>query len=119
MLTRLIVCFAYFLKTSPYYRNTKRFFYNLLDNPDSRIKANFDVVMICLVLFSVILLSYEVDSKLTRVERLVEQVIIFLFIIEYLLRAWLYNDVHEIILAHYEKAKYLNCPFREIGRAHV
>ena len=35
MLTRLIVYVAYFLKTSPYYRNTKRFFYNLLENPDS------------------------------------------------------------------------------------
>ncbi|MFI3198153.1 MAG: NAD-binding protein [Methylococcaceae bacterium] len=112
MLTRLIVGFAYFLKTSPYYRNTKRFFYNLLDNPDSRIKSNFDIVMICLVLFSVILLIYEVDTQLTKLERLFEQVIIFLFIIEYLLRGWLYNDSHTIVLEHYEKARYLNSPFR-------
>lgn len=112
MLTRLIVCFAYFLRTSPHYKNTKRFFYNLLDNPDSRIKSNFDIVMICLVLFSVILLIYEVDTQLTRFEKLFEQAIVFLFIIEYLLRVWLYNDAHEIVLEHYEKAKYLNSPFR-------
>ncbi len=118
MLTRLIVYFAYFLKKSPHYKNTKRFFYNLLENPDSQIKPKFDVVMICLVLFSVILLIYEVDAQLTQIERLFEQVLIVLFIIEYLLRAWLYNDAHKIILEHYEKAEYLNCPFRlgEVAR---
>jgi voltage-gated potassium channel len=118
MLTRLIVYVAYFLKTSPYYRNTKRFFYNLLENPDSRIKSYFDVVMICLVLFSVFLLIYEVDTRLTKIDMLFEHVVIILFIIEYLLRAWLYNDVHEIILEHYEKAEYLHFPFRlgEVAR---
>ncbi len=105
MLTRLIVYVAYFLKTSPYYRNTKRFFYNLLENPDSRIKSYFDVVMICLVLLSVFLLIYEVDTQLTKIDMVFEQVLIVLFIIEYLLRAWLYNDIHEIILEHYEKAE--------------
>jgi len=112
MLTRLIVYFSYFLKSSPHYRNTKQFFYNLLDNPDSRIKSYFDVVMICLILLSVFLLIYEVDSQLTRIEMLFEHVLVVLFIIEYLLRAWLYNDVHKIILEHYENARYLNSPFR-------
>jgi len=118
MLTRLIVYFAFFLKTSPRYRKAKQFFYNLLDNPDSRIKSHFDVVMICLVLFSVFLLIYEVDTQFTPIERLFEHVLIILFVIEYLLRAWLYNDVHEIILEHYEKAEYLNSPFRigEVAR---
>jgi len=118
MLSRLIVYFAYFLKSSPYYRNTKRFFYNLLENPDSRIKSYFDVVMICLVLLSVFLLIYEVDTQLTKIDMLFEHVLIVLFIIEYLLRAWLYNDVHKIILEHYEKSEYLNSPFRlrEVAR---
>jgi len=98
MLSRLIVYFAYFLKSSPYYRNTKRFFYNLLENADSRIKSYFDVVMICLVLLSVFLLIYEVDTQFTKIDMLFEHVLIVLFIIEYLLRAWLYNDVHKIIL---------------------
>ena len=112
MLTRLIIYVACFLKTSPYYKNTKRFFYDLLENPDSRIKSRFDVVMICLILFSVFLLIYEVDIRLTRIDELIEQVLIALFIIEYLLRVWLYNDVHKIILAQHEKAVYLNSPFR-------
>jgi voltage-gated potassium channel len=111
MLTRLIVNFAYFLKASQRYRKTKHFFYNLLENPDSKIKSKFDVVMICLVLFSVFLLIYEVNTQFTRIEMLFEQILIALFIIEYLLRAWLYNDVHNIILEYYEKAVYLNSPF--------
>ena len=112
MLIRLIIYVAGFLKTSPYYRYTKRFFYNLLDNPESRLKSRFDVVMICLVLLSVFLLIYEVDTQLTPIEALFDQVLIALFIIEYLLRVWLYNDVHKIILAQHEKAAYLNSPFR-------
>jgi len=112
MLTRLIVYFAYFLKSSLYYKNTKLFFYNLLENPDSRIKSYFDVVMICLVLLSVFLLIYEVDTQLTTIDMLFEHILITLFIIEYLLRVWLYNDVHKIILEHYEKSQYLNSPFR-------
>jgi voltage-gated potassium channel len=100
------------LQASAYYRNSKLFFYNLLENPESRIKSNFDIAMICLVLFSVFLLIYEVDTQFTGIERLFEYVLITLFIIEYLLRAWLYNDVHKIILENYEKAEYLNSPFR-------
>ncbi|MDD2658727.1 MAG: NAD-binding protein [Methylococcales bacterium] len=112
MLTRLIVNFACLLKASANYRNTKLFFYNLLENPESRIKSNFNVVMICLVLSSVFLLIYEVDTQFTGIERLFEYFLVTLFIIEYLLRAWLYNDVHKIILENYEKAEYLNSPFR-------
>ncbi|MGZ4998192.1 MAG: potassium channel protein, partial [Methylobacter sp.] len=60
MLTRLIVYFAYFLKTSKRYQSAKLFFYNLLENPKSRLKSFFDVFMICLVMLSVFLLIYEV-----------------------------------------------------------
>ena len=112
MLTRLIVYFAFVLKRSRHYQNTKLFFYNLLENPDSRLKSYFDIFMICLVLFSVFLLIYEVDTQFTKIDMLFEHILITLFIIEYLLRAWLYNDVHKIILEYYEKAEYLNSPFQ-------
>ncbi|MDD5322429.1 MAG: NAD-binding protein [Methylococcales bacterium] len=111
MLTRMIVYFAFGLKGSGHYRNTKLFFYNLLENPDSRLKSYFDVFMICLVLFSVFLLIYEVDTQFAKFDMLFEYILITFFIIEYLLRVWLYNDVHKIILDHYEKAKYLDSPF--------
>ena len=115
MLTRMIVYFAYFLKTSRRYQRTKLFFYNLLENPHGRLKSYFDVFMICLVMLSVFLLIYEVDNKLGEGEVLFEHGVIGIFIAEYLLRGWLYNDSHKIVLEHYEKANYLNVPFR-LGR---
>lgn len=112
MFTRLIVYFAYFLKTSRRYQRAKLFFYNLLENPNSRLKSYFDVFMICLVMFSVFLLIYEIENKLGESEVLFEHCVISLFIVEYLLRGWLYSDNHKIILEHYEKADYLGIPFR-------
>ncbi len=112
MFIRLIVYFARFLKTSRRYQHAKLFFYNLLENPNSRLKAFFDVFMICLVMASVILLIYEVGNKLDKSELLFENSVISLFIIEYLLRSWLCSDNHKIILEHYERADYLNVPFR-------
>ncbi|MGZ8162026.1 MAG: NAD-binding protein [Methylobacter sp.] len=112
MLTRLIVYFAYFLKTSRRYQRVKLFFYNLLENPNSRLKSYFDIFMICLVMLSIFLLIYEVDNKPDESEVLFEHCVIGLFIVEYLLRGWLYSDNHKIILEQYEKAVYLNIPFR-------
>jgi len=112
MLSRLIVFTAYFLKTSRHYRQAKLFFYTLLENPDSRLKSNFDIFMICLVMFSVFLLIYEVDTQLAEIDIVFERTVVIIFTIEYLLRGWLYNDSHKIILEYYEKTQYLNIPFR-------
>jgi len=112
MLTRLIIYFAYFLKTWQFYQKTKQFFYNLLENPHSRSKAYFDVFMIGLVMISVFLLIYEVDKNTTALQLLFEDAIVTLFIGEYLLRGWVYSDNHKIVLDYYEKAEYLNIPFR-------
>ncbi|TAN69351.1 MAG: potassium channel protein [Methylobacter sp.] len=112
MFTQLIVDLAYFLNTSSRYQHAKLFFYNLLENPNSRLKSYFDVFMICLVMLSVFLLIYEIDNKLGESEVLFEHCVISLFIVEYLLRGWLCSDNHKIILEHYEKAKYLDIPFR-------
>jgi len=103
MITRLIVYFAYFLKASRRYQGAKLFFYNLLENPNSQLKSYFDVFMICLVMLSVFLLIYEVDHKLGESGALFEHCVISLFIVEYLLRGWLYSDNHKIILEQYER----------------
>lgn len=112
MFTRLIVYFAYLLKTSKRYQRTKLFFYNLLENSNNRLKSYFDVFMICLVMLSVFLLVYEVDHPWDKGEVLFEYCVISLFIAEYVLRGWLYSDIHKTILEHYEKAKYLNVRFK-------
>ncbi len=111
MLSRPIVYFAYFLKTSESYTQLKQFFYNLLDNPQNKMKSYFDVFMICLVMLSVFLLVYSVEHQLSEKVEFFEQCVVFIFIAEYLLRAWIYSDSHHIIIKEYEKAQYLNVRF--------
>ena len=111
MFNRLIIYFAYGLKRSLRYRRNKQFFYDLLENQDSSIKSYFDMFMICLVMSSVFLLIYEVNSPLTGAVRGLEYLIIALFILEYLLRVWLCSDSHNVLLCYYEKTKYLDIKF--------
>lgn len=112
MLTRLIIYLAYFLKTSQRYQRIKRFFHSLLIDPQSRMRAYFDVFMIAMVMISIFLMIYEVDQIPNEAQIVFEKGIVLLFVIEYLLRAWLYNDNHQLILDYYERAEYLNIPFR-------
>lgn len=111
MLARSVVYFSYFLKTSEHYRQIKQFFYNLLENPQSKMKSYFDVFMICLVMLSVFFLVYNVEHTLSEMGEFFEQGVVVIFIAEYLLRAWLYSDSHRIIIDEYEKAEYLNTRF--------
>ncbi|PPD03294.1 MAG: potassium channel protein [Methylobacter sp.] len=111
MLTRALVYFAYYLKTSPRYQRGKQFFRNLLDNPDSRLKSYFDVLMIALVITSVFLLISEAEGKVGAVEWY-EHAIVSLFIAEYVLRLWICSDNHKLIIEHYERAQYLGIPFQ-------
>lgn len=111
MLTRTIVYFAYFLKRNKHYKQSKLFFYNLLENPESRMKSYFDLFMICLVMLSVLFLVYSVDHTLNEIGEYFEQGVVIVFISEYLLRAWLYSDSHKIIIEEYEKAQYLEYHF--------
>jgi len=68
--------------------------------------------MIILVMLSVFLLIYEIGAELGKAGAIFEKIVVSIFIIEYLLRAWLYNDSHKIIIAQYEKSEYLEVPFQ-------
>jgi voltage-gated potassium channel len=107
----MIVKFAYLLKNSIRYKNLKHFFYNLLENPNSRYNGYVAFFIISMVLLSVFFLIHEIDHEITQLSKILEQIILIIFTIEYVLRFWLSSNSHEIILKHYEKAKYLNTPF--------
>lgn len=107
----MIVKFAYFLKTSPRYKKTKHFFYNLLENPNSHYKGYVDFFIISMVLFSVFFLIHEIDNQADEMSHIFEHAILIVFTIEYLLRVWLASDGHEIILKQYERSQYLNIRF--------
>lgn len=111
MFAKPLVYFAYLLKTSTFYQQSKQFFYLLLEDPKSKMKSYFDVFMICLVILSVSLLVYGVEHKLSNLGEFFEQCVVSVFISEYLLRAWLFSDSHRIIIKEYERAEYLNTRF--------
>ncbi|MEC4747974.1 potassium channel protein [Methylomicrobium sp. Wu6] len=112
MLTRLLVYLAYFLKTSARYQSTKHFFRRLLVIPQSQPKAYFDVFMLVMVIISVFLQIDKVSHQPPQWQLVFEDCIVALFIIEYLLRAWIHNDNHQIILDHYERSEYLSIPVK-------
>lgn len=109
---RLLIYTAYFLQTSARYRHCKGFFYNLLENPNSKLKSCFDLVMIFFVTTSVFFIIYDTDKELTTLDKIFESLVVAVFIVEYLLRAWLYSNSHQLIIDYQEKTQYLNIPFK-------
>lgn len=115
MLSRIVVYFSYFLKSSGRYKASKHFFWNLLENQNSKSKSYFDMLMIGLIFLSVYFLFYNVGHQFSVMGGYIEIGILSLFACEYLLRLWIYSDTHEIIIADYEKATYLNIKFKLTG----
>lgn len=110
-----LVRLAYGLSTSRRYSRTKSFFRRLLADPHSRLGAVFDSVMILVVMASVILLIYEDRHPLGLYGDAFETGVITIFIIEYLLRMWLFSDSHKILIEHYERAELIGEPFRPLS----
>ncbi len=111
-MARFIIHLCYFLAQSERYRKVKDAFRDLLENPASRRKAAFDLAMIGVVLSSVFLLVYGVKHPLGPWADAYEDLVVTVFILEYLLRLWVYNDSHAVFLEHYERSKLLHFPFR-------
>jgi voltage-gated potassium channel len=103
---------AYWLQASTRYAGLKGFFHTLLTDPRSHRRVVFDGFMIALVLSSVFLLIYEVRHDLGPWADVFEVFVVTVFIIEYLLRMWLYNDSHKILIEHWERAELVGMRFR-------
>lgn len=114
MLSKLIVYAAYHLKSSEGYIRSKNAVYNLLDNPESPQKKYLDFSMISLIVLSIFFLLYHVEHQASIMGGYFEQGILLIFIVEYLLRGWIYSDSYKIIIEEYEKALYLNLAFNPL-----
>ncbi|MBV5278519.1 MAG: NAD-binding protein [Campylobacteraceae bacterium] len=101
----LLVRFAYYTDSAKKYRHVKDFFKMLLDQQNSKLKFYFDIFMVILVVLSVFFLLYEVKNPEGHpyIDMFVE-VSLIIFVIEYLLRLWIYSDSHKIFLERYEYA---------------
>ncbi len=108
----LLVRYAYFLDTSTRYHKAKEFCRTLLEYPHSKLKFYFDIFMVLLVVLSVLFLLYEVKNpdKIPYLDAFI-QFSLVVFIIEYLLRFWIYSESHKIILERYENALNNDLPF--------
>jgi voltage-gated potassium channel len=111
-LSNTLIRAAYWLQASTRYAGLKEFFHRLLTDPRSYRRVLYDGSMIVLVLTSVFLLIYEVRHDLGPWADVFEAFVVTVFVTEYLLRMWLYNDSHRILIEHWEHAELVGTRFR-------
>lgn len=112
MISKYVVNIAYFLHTCHPYQRTKIFFYNLLENQNYRYKKYFDYFMMGLIFLSVYILIRSVKHELSHDWLIFNNYIISLiFLIEYLLRFWVYSNTSKMIIDQYEHDLFLHRDF--------
>lgn len=107
-IVKLIIYLAFLLEDSKSYLNLKRFFYRLMSDEKYRPKLYFDIVMIFLVIASVTLLLYGVKNELTPLFITFEYFVVGVFILEYLIRFWVYSDSRKIVIEEIERVNSLS-----------
>jgi len=109
MIGKMLLTLSLFLARSSGYHNFKLFFKNLLENQNYIYKKYFDFLMIFVVVSSILLLIQEVKHDLPEWLIIYNYYIVTtVFAIEYLLRLWVYDDMHETIIKEYENASFLS-----------
>jgi len=112
-----LLSFAYLIEASKSYRKIKNFIYDLIENDDCPYKKYFDFFMIIIILLSVTILVVDVKHHIPLwLDNLDLYVVTIVFVIEYLVRMWIYSDIHKIIIEEYEEASYFekNIPIFEV-----
>jgi len=104
-----IVSFFLFLARSKRYQAVKNSLRDLLHDPKNIYKKNLDYFFIFLIISSVIVFIYEVKNPIPLwLEIYAVYFTTGVFIIEYLINFWLYNDISRDILHEYESSLFLN-----------
>ena len=104
-----LIKFSTKLKYSKSYQNKKKFISELLINRETSYTKYFDIVMVSLILFSAVILllgkTYVVPKAILFIDL---YIISAIFLVEYLLRFWIYSDVHQLVLELESKKKGLS-----------
>jgi len=109
---RYLVAFSYFLEGAYRYQKVKKFFNNLLNNEDYKYKKYFDYFMVFIILSSVSILVIDVKEHVAMwIDTYDIYVVTSIFITEYILRLWVFNDIHKLIIKEYEESQFLEKPF--------
>ncbi|WP_281950936.1 ion transporter [Nitrosophilus kaiyonis] len=110
--SQILVDIAFLLEGSQRYKKVKLFFKNLLENENYPLKRYFDYFMIFLILSSVIIIIEEVKTPISKWLYYYDVYFVTgVFIVEYLLRLWVYNDVGKIIIEEFENSVFLEKEF--------
>jgi voltage-gated potassium channel len=105
---KLLISFAFYIDSNVKYKKIKNFFNRLMNDDDYQPKKIFDFFMLFLVITSVGILLYDIKHDLNPyLEDFDFYVVTTVFAIEYVLRLWVYNDIHKIILDEYEESTFL------------
>ncbi len=111
-IAKLLIAFAFYLDVNVKYKKTKSFFRRLMNDDDYTPKKIFDIFMLFLVVASVSVLLYDIKHQLNPwLEEFDFYVVTMIFSVEYIIRFWVYNDIHKIILEEYEEATFLERKF--------
>ena len=109
---RLLIAFAFYLDSSVPYNKIKKFFWRLMNDDSFLYKKIFDSFMLVLVLISVSILIYDIKHEIhPLLEDFDYYFITSVFLVEYIIRVWVYNDIHKIIIQEYEESTFLGRKF--------
>jgi len=99
MLRKWLLQQSKYLQNSQTYQQRKQFFRELLENRETSYTKYVDFFMIVIILFSVLILvlnkTYSIPSWVLFIDFYLVSAI---FLLEYFLRFWIYNDSHKIVL---------------------
>jgi len=113
MIGRWIISFAFFLNSSASYRRIKKLCYNVLENSSNPYKKIVDYTMIALILISVYILIRQVKYDIGEGWLFFNNYVIsIIFLVEYILRMWIYSDISRVFIDQYEHDAFLQRTFR-------
>jgi voltage-gated potassium channel len=106
---KILLSFAKRLHKSRRYEKTKEFVRDTLTNQASKYKKILDSFIIFLIISSVLILIYEVKNPIPSwLEFYDIYIVSMVFLLEYLARLWIHNDIHKDILKADDESKFLN-----------
>ncbi len=112
LFVKYLVALSYYLESAPRYQRTKKFFYDLLNNDDYPYKKYFDIFMILIILSSVTILVMDVRERVAWwLDYYDLYIVTTIFVVEYLLRLWVYSDIHKVVIAEFEESEFFEKPF--------
>jgi len=112
LIAKLLIDFSFYIERAKKYQKIKDYFRNILTNSDFTLKRYIDLTMIFFILSSVIIIVYDVKYDIPLWMLYYDiYFVTSIFLIEYILRMWIYSDLHIIAISHYQECQFLNHKF--------